>query len=449
MPRQRRHPVKNTSLRDAITAVQQPYAKLAAIINAIAAENGHNVHYSASTVAHWLAGATPRQEMVAVIVEAFARLLGRPGLAAHDLGWPQFSIGPGNPWDGDPVVWVARLGRDDVLDRRSLLTAGLYSLAALNLPPDVRPLTARPGSARRAGISDVERIRTMYVHFSSADDLFGGGHARTAVLAYLVHDVVPLLHGTTGRARPALFGAASQLTYLAAFMASDAGSAGLAQRCYIQAVRLADEAGDLIAKATALRGLALQAVELGHPAHAVDLAQAATSTLGSASPIRTHAWMSGMRAEAHAANGETAAALAALRHAERGVERADSAAESESTGAYQRAALEHQTGLILTHLTDLPAAERHLLDSIGARRDGERRSRVLIASRLAALQLRQRNPDAAAATVLELRDDLKLLTSGRITGELARLRHLWSGHRTIPGVDQADRLIASLLLNTA
>ncbi|MEV0754981.1 hypothetical protein [Streptosporangium sp. NPDC050280] len=443
MPRQRHHPVKNTALQEAIAAAGKPYTHIAKTINAVGAETGQGMYYDPAAIAHWLSGTIPASAAVPVIVEAFVRLLGRD-LAAHDLGWPHNEAAPENPWECDPMTWVTRLGRDDMLNRRSLLSAGLYSLAALNLPPALLTTVDRPGQPRQAGDSDAERIRVMSSQFSAADDLFGGGHARTAVLAYLVHEVGPLLQGTSGQARPALFSAASQMTYLAAFMASDAGdSPGLAQNYYIQAARLAQEAGDPVAKATALRGLAVQAVELGHPARAVDLAEAAASTLRGG-PLRVRAWMAGMCAEAHAANGNPKAALIALRQAEADVERADSVPESQWTGAYRRAALEHQTGMTLAHLADLPAAQRHLIDSNRARRTVERRSRALITCRLADLQVRRRHPDEAAATILQLRTDLPLLTSGRVKTELGRLRASWVPARSNPTVDEADRLIASL-----
>ncbi|WP_231331999.1 hypothetical protein [Actinomadura graeca] len=54
--------------------------------------------------------------------------------------------------------------------------------------------------------------------------------------------MAPLLRGTSGAARPALFVAAAELSYLAGYMAADALRTGLAQRYYIQAGRLADEA---------------------------------------------------------------------------------------------------------------------------------------------------------------------------------------------------------------
>ena len=445
MPRQRLRDVVNPALQRAIRRAGVPYARLAVVVNRVGAENGLRLYYDASSVAHWLAGTVPRPEVIPVLVEAFTRLLDRPA-EAGDLGLPAPAGddgAPGGPWTGDPVVWLERLGRDDMLDRRTMLTGGLYSLTALTLP---EPLTSavHHGEPRRAGACDVRRVREMTERFAVADDLYGGGHARTAVAAYLTQEVTPLLYGSSGSARPALFRAAARLAYLAGYMAYDASHTGLAQRYYIQAVRLAAEAGDPVTRATALHGLAAQACELGHTAQAVDLAEAAEAALPATAPARTRAWMAAMRAEAYAANGDRASALDTLRSAEVALDRADSVPKHEWTGAYDRAGLEHQTGKVLAYLADLPAAARHMADSAAARRDGQRRTQVLVEARLARVHLRRRRPDEAAATVLTLADDLPLLASGRVSAELAALRAGWIAYRSDAVVDRADRLIASL-----
>ena len=63
--------------------------------------------------------------------------------------------------------------------------------------------------AARVGASDVARVRDMARFFGDVDDLYGGGHARSAVAAYLVDDVVPLLRAASGPTRPDLFSAAA------------------------------------------------------------------------------------------------------------------------------------------------------------------------------------------------------------------------------------------------
>lgn len=185
----------------------------------------------------------------------------------------------------------------------------------------------------------------MTTIFSELDDRFGGVHARTPVAAYLTGHVVPLLRHASPRSRPALFSAAAEMAYLAGFMASDAGKAGIAQRYYVQSVRMAAHAHDCRRRATALRAMVLQAVELGHPGHGRDLADAAAGILPSTAPPRLRSWITAMRAEAYAADGDSRAARRYLRLAERDLDRVTSSQTPDWTGtSYSHAALRHQTG---------------------------------------------------------------------------------------------------------
>ncbi len=266
MARTRLPPVINTALQETIREAKWTLAAVAKEIDAVGAETGLTLTYGAAAVAHWLPGATPRAETVPIAVEAFARRLSLPDLTAADLGWSApVEDSPVDPWRGDPVAWLTQRGRSDMLNRRSALGSGLYSLAALTVPTSPQRLLSRSGPAHRGGPGDVARIRETTRRFADIDDLYGGGHARTAVAAYLVNDVTPLLRGTTGQARPVLFQAASQLAYLAGWMAVDGGANGLGQRYYIQAMRLADEAGDPLMRATALTDRASHRTRPPHP----------------------------------------------------------------------------------------------------------------------------------------------------------------------------------------
>ncbi|YCK41001.1 hypothetical protein ACNF49_45185 [Actinomadura sp. ATCC 39365] len=442
MPPRRTHPVVNRALAALIEQAGWTHAATARHVNAVAAESGERVHYDRSAVGHWLTGTIPRPEAVRAAVEAFRRRLGRPGLRPAHLGWPEPGGSPSadDPWRGDPVARLAVLGEDDLLNRRTFTLAALSGLSGLSV------LSARRAggraAARRAGAGDVERIRATTRAFADLDDRYGGGHARAAVAAYLSREVTPLLHGTTGRRRPDLFAAAAELSYLAAYMAMDAGAHALAQRYYISSVRLADEAADLPLRATALRSMAVQAAELGHDGEALALAEAAASALAGHGPARTQAWITGMRAETHAAAGTRWDALRLLSRTETQLERADSVPESEWTGNYRRESLEHQIGLTLTQLGDHATAARHFAASMRARRPVELRTRALIGLRAAHSLLRAGEVDQAAATVLDLSDDIRLISSARVREELRGLRAAWQPHRGNALVSRADRSVA-------
>ncbi|MDL4818679.1 hypothetical protein [Actinomadura opuntiae] len=331
-----------------------------------------------------------------------------------------------------------------MLHRRTTLTLGLYALAEAALPRPAHAITSRTGPSRRGGAGDVGRIRETTAAFGRLDDLYGGGHARGAVAAYLAGDVAPLLRGTTGRARPALFTAAAQLAYLAGWMSADMMRPGLAQRYYIMAVRLADEAGDDLMRSTALRSLAVQAVELGHHRVGRDLADAAADGIRTRSPARTRAWITGMCAEAAAATHDQRRAHTLLRTAETELEHADSRPDNAVTANYRRESFAHQVGLTLTHLGDLSGAEEHFAASLHSRRPVERRTRALIGARLALTQLNRQHPDVAARTVLNLRDDLSGVESKRVHQTLSKICTTWRNATTDDPIGEADRLLATL-----
>ena len=76
------------------------------------------------------------------------------------------------------------------------------------------------------------------------DHQYGSGHVRPVVVHYLNSVVSGLLAGSYREAVGRdLFAAVARLTELAGYMAVDTGQPGLAQRYYIQALRLAQAAG--------------------------------------------------------------------------------------------------------------------------------------------------------------------------------------------------------------
>ncbi|MBK3585643.1 tetratricopeptide repeat protein, partial [Streptomyces sp. MBT57] len=166
--------------------------------------------------------------------------------------------------------------------REFILASSGYALSALGLPDmdsiTRRTKTALPGAVR-VGQGEVAAVRHMVKALGDSASELGGGHARHLAVRYLTQDVAPWLEGhfteATGRD---LFAATSQLVHLAGWMAQDEGDTpelrGLAQRYYAHSFRLAAEAGDPELSATALRGLAVQCIDLGYRAEAVQLGEA-------------------------------------------------------------------------------------------------------------------------------------------------------------------------------
>ncbi|CAM5369478.1 Regulatory protein OS=Streptomyces antimycoticus OX=68175 GN=SANT12839_030750 PE=4 SV=1 [Streptomyces antimycoticus] len=112
---------------------------------------------------------------------------------------------------------------------------------------------------------DIAALRSVGELFAALDQTYGGGHARQALVRYLEHEGEPMLRGSyneaTGRR---LFGAVADLTRLAGWTSFDIAAHGLAQRYFVQALRLAQAAGDRTYGSYVLVTMSRQAVYLGH-----------------------------------------------------------------------------------------------------------------------------------------------------------------------------------------
>ncbi|MGW0789708.1 regulator [Streptomyces sp. NPDC002911] len=174
------------------------------------------------------------------------------------------------------------------------------------------------GAGERVGSGDVAALRSVGELFRALDNAYGGGHARQALVRYLEHEAEPMLRGSYGEAMGRrLFSAAADLTRLAGWTSYDIGAHGLAQRYFVQALRLAQAAGDRVYGAFVLITMSRQAVHLGHGREAVQLARVAQQGIGSSAPIVVLALLHAVEARGHGVLGETRACVAALVRAER------------------------------------------------------------------------------------------------------------------------------------
>jgi tetratricopeptide (TPR) repeat protein len=158
--------------------------------------------------------------------------------------------------------------------------------------------------------------------FDRLDSQFGGGHGRRALVEYLRGDLPRMLRASaTDVVRCDLLSAAAEATQLAAWMSYDDGRHGLAQRYFIQALALADAAGDRMLAASILDAMSHQATFLGKFREAANLARAArTGAQAMGVPILTsHFYV--MEARALARIGDAVACDRALSAAVREFER--------------------------------------------------------------------------------------------------------------------------------
>jgi transcriptional regulator with XRE-family HTH domain len=177
---------------------------------------------------------------------------------------------------------VASLWRADLADPgvlvRGRIEPGAWNVASLRwlVDPVSPPEADLPGGVR-VGMGDVERFRVTVEMFRQLDDRFGGGHARQALIQYLDNDGDRLLRGRyTGTVGSALFSVVAEATLLAAWMSYDSTpTSALAQRYFIQALALAQVAGDRLLGASILDAMSHQATYTGRFGEAASLARAA------------------------------------------------------------------------------------------------------------------------------------------------------------------------------
>jgi tetratricopeptide (TPR) repeat protein len=270
----------------------------------------------------------PRPQTAAIVAEVLGAKLGRQ-LSPSDLGFAgamEISADVGLLYPDDPtesVKALAILWSADSDSARVISDAGInlaaWSDASLSwLLREETHLVAGPNSGRRIGAADITAIRATTEAFSSLDNSFGGGHARRALIRYLQTDVTDMLKGqyseSTGRS---LFDAVAEATLLAAWMSYDAGKHGLAQRYFIQALRLAHTAENSLLAGSILDAMSHQATFLGRGREAANLARAARNgTRGIATSTLT-AHFYAMEARALAIADESVGAQRALSEAVR------------------------------------------------------------------------------------------------------------------------------------
>ncbi|MFF3844032.1 regulator [Streptomyces sp. NPDC002328] len=181
--------------------------------------------------------------------------------------------------------------------------------------------TAERGPGQRVTGGDISALRSVGELFRTLDDMYGGGHARQALVRYLEHECEPMLRGTYGeQTGRRLFAAAADLTRLAGWTSFDIAAHGLAQRYFVQALRLSQAAGDRAYGAYVLVTMSRQAVYLGHGREAVQLARVAQQGVGTNAPPVVQALLHSAEARGHGVLGEVRACTASLVRAERALE---------------------------------------------------------------------------------------------------------------------------------
>ncbi|MDH6117006.1 tetratricopeptide (TPR) repeat protein [Kitasatospora sp. GAS204A] len=338
---------------------------------------------------------------------------------------------------------VIELSRRDVVDRRGFVAASsAYALAALGLPdPDavLRRVRTKSGGTAHVGRGEAAAIRQMTKSLGDAAAELGGGHARHLAVRYLHDDVAPWLDGTwTEAVGRELFAAAAQLVHLAGWMAQDEGNQDAAQQYYAHSFRLASEAGDAELAATALRGLAVQAIDLGFRATAVRVAEDCVDQAKSLDDPRALAYYQTTLANAAALDGDRRTATTSLAASQTSIERATGVPGESWASHYSIGRWAHEAGMILAQLGDYTSAQDHLHHALDIHGLDRRRTRAIVLADLGTVRLRQDDVDGAMASWTEFLDCADGIRSVKVQDAVHDMRARLYRLRDVPGVEELD-----------
>ncbi|MEU0676915.1 regulator [Streptomyces sp. NPDC006172] len=255
------------------------------------------------------------------------------------------------------------------------------------VPRQRGPVERGPGQRVTGG--DISALRSVGELFRTLDDMYGGGHARQALVRYLEHECDPMLRGAYGeQTGRRLFAAAADLTRLAGWTSFDIAAHGLAQRYFVQALRLSQAAGDRAYGAYVLVTMSCQAVYLGHGREAVQLARVAQQGVGGGAPPVVQALLHAAEARGHGMLGEVRACTASLVRAERSLEAAKAGDEVPFWARFfDEGQLADEFGHCHRDLQQFRAAAQHAERSLRLRPAAFARSRLLCRVVLASARL--------------------------------------------------------------
>ncbi|MEU3218066.1 regulator [Streptomyces sp. NPDC006971] len=281
--------------------------------------------------------------------------------------------------------------------------------------PRQRQTERSPG--QRVGGGDVAALRSVGELFRTLDHTYGGGHARQALVRYLEHETEPMLRGTYGEATGRrLFSAAADLTRLAGWTSYDIAAHGLAQRYFVQALRLAQAAGDRAYGSYVLITMSRQAVYLGHGREAVQLARVAQQGIGSSAPPVVQALLHAVEARGHGVLGDARSCTASLARAERALEIARPGDEAPHWARhFDEAQLADEFGHCHRDLQQHRAAAQHAERSLELRAPVYARSRLFCRVVLACARLGLGELDQACLLGAEAAQQAMEMRSARAT----------------------------------
>ncbi|MFF5272523.1 regulator [Streptomyces sp. NPDC000133] len=310
--------------------------------------------------------------------------------------------------------------------------------------PRQRQIDRGPGQKVSSG--DVAALGSVGELFRTLDHTYGGGHARQALVRYLEHEAEPMLRGTYGEAiGRRLFSAAADLTRLAGWTSYDIAAHGLAQRYFVQALRLAQAAGDRVYGSYVLITMSRQAVYLGHGREAVQLARVAQQGVGSSAPPVVMALLHAVEARGHGVLGEARTCAASLARAEHALEAARPGDDVPHWGrCFDEAQLADEFGHCHRDLQQYRAAAQHAERSLQLRAPVYARSRLFCRVVLASARLGLGELDQACLLGAEAAQQAAEMRSVRATEYVREFERRLEPYRDAAAVRGYRERVAAL-----
>ncbi|MGL5823479.1 MAG: hypothetical protein ACRCYU_01245 [Nocardioides sp.] len=348
---------------------------------------------------------------------------------------------------------IGRVTRADLaLDRREVTQAVagvVVGVAVLERLERWLPGPDRPPVRRRSGVGSIEvaQIEQVARVFRSADDQFGGGLRRKAVVGQLsevADELRDFSHPPALTQR--LFAVMAQLAETVATMSWDSGQGAIAQRYYVLALRATKEAGDRAFGANVLAGMARQQYYLGHVTAGLELVRMAHDGLDGHGTAAVRAMLRTREAWGYALQGRLAAFSRATSRAEDSLAEAGRPSEPYWIEYFDEAELAGVTGgrlLEVAHHQPTYAAQAAALiaRAVELRRPRSLRSAALDQIGLAETRLVQDEPEEAARlghSAVEVAQDTH---SDRVRVKLAEFHQHTNPYRTIkPIAELRERL---------
>lgn len=301
----------NTALRECVSLSGASHKALAHRVNQLAVQAGHRTSYTHTSVSNWISrGMVPRAPGPELLAQALSERLGRP-VSLHEIGLGNTRRIGQHVGLEFPRPLPAAIGAAtafwSTMDRRAFLTTtftaasfGAPTVRWMSQPSD--ETAAHKGGGRRVGRADIEELVEIGEQARHTDSRWGGASTGVSVVAACLRDVAaPMLKGTyTDQVGRELFGATAALGRLAGWAAFDSGEHALAQRHYVQALRMARASGDVNLGGYVLTCMGLQASLRGFHEDALDMVEAALSTTRTVAPPRVRAFFHLIEARVHA-----------------------------------------------------------------------------------------------------------------------------------------------------